>query len=95
MPTHSFELVEAAAAQQAVRAGEIEQRHGPQALPPGRAGQHLVTVALGGFRSEALLAEVRLPPPAGLTDDQWRWCLDFVRQGSPSLAAYPDFAAPA
>ncbi|MCB2024799.1 MAG: ligase-associated DNA damage response DEXH box helicase [Ottowia sp.] len=92
VPTHSFELVEAAAARQAVRAGEIEQRHGPQA-PLDVLVQHLVTVALGGgFRSEALLAEVRRTAAyAGLTDDQWRWCLDFVRQGGPSLAAYPDF----
>ena len=26
-----------------------------------------------------------------LSRDSWQWCLDFVRQGGPSLAAYPDY----
>jgi ATP-dependent helicase Lhr and Lhr-like helicase len=31
-----------------------------------------------------------------LSEEDWRWALDFVRQGGPTLAAYPDFkrAAP-
>jgi len=26
-----------------------------------------------------------------LTDAAWKWCLDFVRQGGPTLTAYPDY----
>ncbi|MFT3778062.1 MAG: ligase-associated DNA damage response DEXH box helicase [Ottowia sp.] len=92
VPTHSLELVEAAAARAAVRAGQVEQRHTPRA-PLDVLVQHLVTVALGsGFRPEALYAEVRRTAAyAGLSPEAWQWCLDFVRRGGPSLAAYPDF----
>lgn len=92
VPTHSLEIVEAAAAREAVARGQVESRHSPNA-PLDVLVQHLVTVALGGgFVPDALLHEVRRTAAyATLSDAQWRWCLDFVRQGGPSLAAYPDF----
>ncbi len=92
VPTHSLELVEAAAARAAVQAGQIESRHSP-CEPLDVLVQHLVTVALGGgFEPDALYAEVRRTAAyAGLSPDNWRWCLDFVHQGGPTLAAYPDF----
>ncbi len=92
VPTHSLELVEAAAARVAVQAGQIESRHSPRE-PLDVLVQHLVTVALGGgFAPDALYAEVRRTAAyADLSPDNWQWCLDFVRQGGPTLAAYPDF----
>lgn len=92
VPTHSLELVEAAAARAAVHTGQIEERHSPRA-PLDVMVQHLVTIALGGgFRPDELLAEVRTTVAyADMTDAHWQWCLDFVRQGGPSLAAYPDY----
>ncbi|KAF1048928.1 ligase-associated DNA damage response DEXH box helicase [Xylophilus sp.] len=92
VPTHSLELVEAAAARAAVRAGQVEMRATPR-RPVDVLVQHLVTVALGGgFRPDELYGEVRgtaayrdLPP------DIWQWCLDFVHRGGPALAAYPDY----
>ena len=97
VPTHSLELVEAAAARAAVQAGQMEQRHSPCA-PLDVLVQHLVTVALGGgFTADALYAEVRATfAYRELSPDHWQWCLDFVRQGGASLAAYPDYrrAAP-
>ena len=97
VPTHSLELVEAAAARHALALGRIEDRHTPRA-PLDVLVQHLVTVALGGgFVPEALLAEVRRAPAyAALADNDWQWALQFVRQGGASLAIYPDFqrAAP-
>lgn len=92
VPTHSLELLEAAAARAAIAAGHMEARHSPQA-PLDVLVQHLVTVALGGgFAPEALRAEVqRTAAYAQLSDAQWQWCLDFVRRGGPSLQAYPDF----
>lgn len=92
VPTHSLELVEGAAARAAVASGLIEARDMPH-LPLDVLVQHLVTVALGGgFVPEALLAEVRTTAAyADLSDDQWRWCLNFVSQGGSSLAAYPDY----
>ncbi|WP_042879561.1 ligase-associated DNA damage response DEXH box helicase [Cupriavidus necator] len=92
VPTHSLELVEAVAARHAVQAGRIEARESPD-KPLDVLVQHLVTVALGGgFRPEALLAEVRSAwAYRNLTDEEWQWCLDFVRQGGATLSAYPDF----
>lgn len=92
VPTHSLELVEGAAARAAVQAGQIEPRDTPH-QPLDVLVQHLVTVALGGgFRPDELLTEVRTTAAyAHLSDDAWRWCLDFVSQGGPSLAAYPDY----
>lgn len=92
VPTHSLELVEAAAVRHAVAHGDIESRHTPRA-PLDVLVQHLVTIALGGgFRPDELLAEVRRAPAyAELSDKAWQWALDFVRHGGDSLANYPDF----
>ncbi len=92
VPTHALELLEAAAARDAVQAGRIEPR-APLRAPLDVLVQHLVTVALGGgFRPGALLAEVRTTHAyADLSDENWCWCLDFVRHGGPSLQAYPEY----
>ncbi|HEY9024949.1 MAG TPA: helicase-related protein, partial [Burkholderiaceae bacterium] len=92
VPTHSLELVEAAAARHAAQQGQVEARHSPQE-PLDVLVQHLVTVALGGgFTPDALFDEVRTTTAyRGLSREAWQWCLDFVRQGGPSLAAYPDY----
>ena len=92
VPTHSLEIIEAAAARAAVASGEIEARATPQ-CPLDVLVQHLVTVALGGgFVPDALLKEVRSTAAyAGLSDDSWAWALAFVSQGGTSLAAYPDY----
>jgi ATP-dependent Lhr-like helicase len=92
VPTHSIEIVEGAAAREAVARGHIEERRSP-AQPLDVLVQHLVTVALGGgFVPDDLYAEVRgTVAYAGLSRESWQWCLDFVAQGGPSLAAYPDY----
>jgi len=92
VPTHSLELVEAAAARQALEAGHIEARFSPR-LCMDVLVQHLVSMALGsGFRAEQLLAEVRSTWAfSGLRDSQWQWALDFVCHGGGSLTAYPDY----
>ncbi len=92
VPAHSLELAEAPAVRAAIASGEIESRTSPQE-PLDVLVQHLVTVALGGgFRPEELLPEVRgTAAYAKLSDENWQWCLDFVRQGGKSLFAYPDY----
>lgn len=92
VPTHSIEMVEGAAARAAIAAGHIESRSSPE-QPLDVLVQHMVTVALGGgFVPDALYDEVRSTAAyAGLSRDSWQWCLDFVSQGGPSLAAYPDY----
>ncbi|MFK0270085.1 ligase-associated DNA damage response DEXH box helicase [Pseudomonas asiatica] len=92
VPTHSLELVEAAAARQALAAGHIEARHSPR-LCMDVLVQHLVSMALGsGFHPEQLLAEVRSTWAfRELRDSQWQWALAFVCHGGSSLSAYPDY----
>ncbi|WP_236170050.1 ligase-associated DNA damage response DEXH box helicase [Pseudomonas parasichuanensis] len=92
VPTHSLELVEAAAARQALAAGHIEARQSPR-LCLDVLVQHLVNMALGsGFRPAELLAEVRSTWAFnGLHDSQWQWALDFVHHGGSALGAYPDY----
>ncbi|WP_086919673.1 ligase-associated DNA damage response DEXH box helicase [Variovorax sp. JS1663] len=92
VPTHSIEMVEGAAVRAAVAEGRVEDRHSP-AQPLDVLVQHLVTVAMGGgFEPEALYLEVRdTAAYAALSRDSWQWCLDFVAQGGPSLAVYPDY----
>ena len=92
VPTHSLEIIEAAAVRKAIQTGQIEDRHSPH-QPLDVLVQHLVTVALGGgFQPDDLYAEVRRTfAYAELSPDSWQWALDFVRQGGPSLVAYPDF----
>ena len=92
VPTHSLEIIEAAAARAAVAGGQIEARSSPR-QPLDVLVQHLVTVALGGgFLPDALLQEVRSTAAyADLSDEAWAWCLSFVSQGGASLSAYPDY----
>ncbi|MEN4827886.1 ligase-associated DNA damage response DEXH box helicase [Pseudomonas sp. P39-UII1] len=92
VPTHSLELVEAAAARSALAAGHIEARRSPR-LCMDVLVQHLVSMALGsGFRPAELLAEVRSTWAfRELRDSQWQWALDFVSHGGSSLSAYPDY----
>ena len=92
VPTHSLELVEAAAAQDAIAQRRIEARESPY-KPLDVLVQHLVSMALGGgFTPDALLAEVRGAwAYRDLTEADWAWALGFVRHGGLSLTAYPDY----
>ncbi len=92
VPTHALELVEFAAVRDAIRQGRIESRL-PMDKPLDVLAQHMVTVALGGgFRSEALLDEVRTAYAyRDLSDEEWQWVLDFVTRGGRALKAYPEF----
>ncbi len=92
VPTHTLELVEAAAAREAAQAGRVESRQAPD-KPLDVLVQHLVTVALGGgFRDEALFAEVRQAwSYRHLTRGEFEWALAFCERGGDSLTAYPDY----
>jgi ATP-dependent Lhr-like helicase len=92
VPTQSMELLEAAGARQAVAARDIEARPVPD-KPLDVLVQHLVTMALGGgFRSEALYAEVRTAwSYRNLGPEEWQWALDFVARGGQTLAVYPEY----
>lgn len=92
VPTNSLELLEAAAARDAVQLREVEARRAPD-KPLDVLVQHLVTVALGGgFDAQELLQEVRQAwSYRELTAQEWEWALDFVGRGGQSLVAYPEY----
>ncbi|KAB0484996.1 ATP-dependent helicase Lhr and Lhr-like helicase [Pseudomonas reinekei] len=92
VPTHSLELIEAAAAQDAVAARRIEPRLSP-VKPLDVLVQHLVSIALGGgFVPDELYEEVRGAwAYRDLNQAEWAWALAFVRHGGLSLTAYPDY----
>ena len=92
VPTHSLEVVEAAAAQVAVAERRIEAREAPE-RPLDVLVQHLVSMALGGgFAPQALYEEVRQAwSYRELGKAHWQWALAFVRHGGESLTAYPDY----
>ncbi|RKG73262.1 ligase-associated DNA damage response DEXH box helicase [Corallococcus exercitus] len=92
VPTHALELVEMAAARDAIASREVEPRT-PLSKPLDVLAQHLVTCALGGgFTREALRDEVRTATSyASLTDEEFDWALTLVREGGPTLRAYPEF----
>lgn len=93
VPTHAFELVEVAAARDALRAGAIESRE-PLDRPLDLLAQHLVTLALGGgFTRTAVLEELRSTRAYRLlTDTELDWVIDFVTRGGTALQAYPEYA---
>ncbi len=92
VPTNAFELVEFAAARDAVQARAVESRV-PVRLAVDVLVQHLITVSIGsGFRPCEMLAEVRSTHAyAELTDAMWQWVLAFISQGGKVLQAYPDY----
>jgi ATP-dependent Lhr-like helicase len=92
VPTNSLELLEAAGARRALKARQVEARVPPN-KPLDVLVQHMVTMALGGgFRPEALYAEVRSAwSYRELGADEWQWALDFVARGGQSLAVYPEY----
>ncbi len=92
-PTHAWELVEVAAARDAVEAGAIESRY-PVERPLDLLAQWVVTVAVaGGFEAEELFEEVRTTYSyRDLSREEWNWVLDFVTHGGEALRAYPEYA---
>lgn len=92
VPTHALELVELAAARDAISRGDLEARP-LLSKPLDVLTQHAVTIAIGGgFDGEALLEEIRTTRAyENLSDEEWNWVLQFVVRGGESLTAYPEF----
>jgi len=92
VPTHAFELLEVAAARDAIADGFLEGRE-PSVCPLDVLAQHAVTIAVGGgFDPETLFDEVRQTVSyRSLSREDWRWVLGFVTTGGEALRAYPDY----
>ncbi|MGF6372710.1 Lhr-like helicase [Paraburkholderia sp. RAU6.4a] len=92
VPTHALELIEAAAAREAVDKRQIESRDTPQ-KPFDVLVQQLVTVAIGGGFDALELYDELLHTYAyrDLTQQEFDWTLGFVEGGGATLRAYPDY----
>lgn len=92
VPTHSLEIVEAAALKMAYEQGEVESRS-PYVLAFDVLIQYMVTIATGdGFVSEDLLEEVRgTHCYTDITNDEWDYLLAFVTRGGATLHGYDEY----
>jgi ATP-dependent helicase Lhr and Lhr-like helicase len=92
LPTHSLELVEAAALKSAMEAGLIESRE-PMLLCYDVLIQYLGTLAISeGFRPAELFRELRSTYCyREMTEDEWREILHFITEGGAALQQYDEF----
>lgn len=92
IPTHSLELIEAAAIKQAVKDKRIESRE-PMVMTFDVMIQFMVTLAVGeGFVSKDLFEMIRRTHAFQfITEDDWHWAIQFITQGGNTLSAYEEF----
>jgi ATP-dependent Lhr-like helicase len=93
VPTNAFELVEFAAAREALSERRIEARR-PLRMTLDVLSQHLLTVAAGGgFEAGAMRREIMSSHAFAMLDDiSWDWLLTFITSGGKVLRAYPEFS---
>jgi ATP-dependent Lhr-like helicase len=93
VPTNAFELVEFAAAREALSERRIEARR-PLRMTLDVLSQHLLTVAAGGgFEAGAIRREIMSSHAFATLDDvSWDWLLTFITSGGKVLRAYPEFS---
>ncbi|MCH5599402.1 ligase-associated DNA damage response DEXH box helicase [Niabella ginsengisoli] len=92
LPTHSLELVEAAALKDAAQKGVIESRV-PLVQTFDVLVQYLVTLAVGeGFIENSVYQQVKQTHAFSYIErEEWLWVLRFITQGGDVLTAYEDF----
>lgn len=92
VPTHSLELMEAAAIREAITRQVVESRF-PYIRSFDVLLQYLVTLAVSdGFVPDEILPEVRGTFSfSSISDDEWLWLLNFITTGGDSLQAYDEY----
>ncbi|MBN8838162.1 MAG: ligase-associated DNA damage response DEXH box helicase [Sphingobacteriia bacterium] len=92
LPTHSLELVEAAALKKAVSSRIIESKE-PLVLCFDVLMQYMCTLAVGdGFVPEQLLPEIRSTYSfSEITDTEWKEILQHLSTGGTALQHYDDY----
>jgi ATP-dependent Lhr-like helicase len=92
VPTHSLELMEAAAIREAIKRKVVEDRF-PYIRSFDVLMQYMVTLAVSdGFDPDIILEEVRGTFSfSSITDDEWLWLLNFITTGGDSLQAYNEY----
>jgi ATP-dependent helicase Lhr and Lhr-like helicase len=92
VPTHSLELMEAAAIREGIKQNIVEDRF-PYIRSFDVLMQYLITLAVSeGFDSNKILQEIRGTfSYSSVTDDEWSWMLHFITTGGDSLRAYNEY----
>lgn len=92
LPTHSLELVEAAALKTAIAEEAIESKE-PMLLCYDVLLQYLCTLAIGeGFRAEAIFSEIKSTwCYADLQENEWREILRHLTDGGNALQQYDEY----
>lgn len=92
VPTNAFELIEFAAARDAIGNRLIEPRI-PLLRPLDVLAQHLVSCAIGEPFSPAAMRREVCSSHAyrDLTDAEWDWVLGFISNGGKVLSSYPGY----
>jgi ATP-dependent Lhr-like helicase len=91
LPTNSLDLIEAAALREGIKQNIVEDR-----IPYLRSFdvliQYLVTLAVSdGFEPISTYAEIKNTfSYATVTDEEWRWVLNFITTGGAALTAYDE-----
>lgn len=93
VPTHSLELLEAAALRKATAERDMESIHCPT-LTYDVLIQFMVTLAVGeGFYPNSLYTVIKETYSfKDLSDEEYDWMLSFVTKGGASLSGYEEFA---
>jgi ATP-dependent Lhr-like helicase len=92
LPTHSLELIEAAALKSAIREEFIESRE-PMLLCYDVLIQYLVTLAISdGFSPNVIWKEIKATNCyAELTEEEWNEILYFITSGGNALQQYDEY----
>jgi ATP-dependent Lhr-like helicase len=92
LPTHAIELIEASALQKAVKKTVVEDRI-PYLLSFDVLVQYLTSLAVSnGFFPKDIYPEIKSTFCfQGITEEQWKWILNFITKGSQSLQAYDEY----
>lgn len=93
VPTHSLELLEAAALRSAVEKEEMESIHAPT-LTYDVLIQFLITLAVGdGLRPELIFQVIKsCYSYHELSQEEFDWILKFITEGGNSLSGYEEFS---
>jgi ATP-dependent Lhr-like helicase len=93
VPTHSLELVEAAALKEAIASKIFEDRQ-PILKPYDVLIQYLVTLAVSdGFNEEEIFREVTSTFAfQTLRHDEWQWIMKFITSGGDTLKNYDEYS---
>ncbi len=92
VPTHSLELMEAAAIREAIKRKVVEDRF-PYIRSFDVLIQYLITLAVSdGFDQEQIFREIKTTfGYSSVSEDEWYWLLNFITTGGDSLQAYNEY----